>query len=335
MIIVMKNQAPQEEINRLIEQLSSNSVEVHPTYGKNCAILGLVGDVQGIQTGPLEDDPFVERILRVAEPYKLANKKFQPQKTIVKVGDKTIGDDNFTIMAGPCAVESREQLLTIAAGVKLGHADILRGGAFKPRSSPYSFQGLGDEGIKYLQEARAITGLPIVTELMAPEQVGKYAEQIDMIQIGARNIQNFDLLKEVGNCRTPVLLKRGLSTTLEELLMSAEYILSYGNRQVVLCERGIRTFETATRNTLDISAVPVLKQKTHLPVIIDPSHSGGLRYLVEPLSLAAAAVGADGVIVEVHNNPRIALCDGAHSLFLEDFAAFSKKLKAMYKFLQK
>lgn len=272
----------------------------------------------------------VDRVMRIAEPFKKASRKFHPDSTVIRVGEAEIGrDKTFTVIAGPCSVETEAQIIEVANGVKNGGAKILRGGAFKPRTSPYSFQGLALEGIDLLKEAREETGLPIVTEIMSPYMVETFEENVDIIQVGARNMQNFDLLKELGKCSKPVLLKRGLSSTIEEWLMSAEYILAGGNPNVILCERGIRTFETYTRNTLDLSAIPAVKRLSHLPVIVDPSHSAGMSWMVEPLSLAAMAVGADGLIIEVHNCPEKALCDGAQSLNIPQFSQLMKKLKGV------
>ncbi len=319
MIIVMKPGTPPEDVIKLKDEVEQLGCRGSITQGENYAIIGLVGDTSNINMGQIEAREDVAKIMRVAEPYKKANRLFHPKDSVFQIGKSSIGGSELAIIAGPCAVESEEQLLTIAKDVSEMGATFLRGGAFKPRTSPYSFQGLGQEGIRILKEARRITGLPIVTEMMSPAQVGAFGEDVDVIQIGARNMQNFDLLKAVGQLRVPVLLKRGMAATFSEFLMAAEYIMAGGNEQVILCERGIRTFETYTRNTLDISAVPVLKKLSHLPVIVDPSHAAGIRWLVEPLAKAAIAAGADGLTIEVHNKPEKALSDGQQSLVPEDF----------------
>ena len=295
--------------------------------GVATSVLGLVGDTSYIDPDELLTFKGVEKILKVQEPYKKANRLFHPEPTIVDVNGTKVGGGHLGIMAGPCSVESEEQVVEIAKAVKKSGANFLRGGAFKPRTSPYSFQGLELEGLELLKIAKQETGLPIVTELMSVEYLDRFVEDVDVIQIGARNMQNFNLLKEVGKTKTPVLLKRGMSSTIEEWLMSAEYIMAGGNENVILCERGIRTFETATRNTLDLSAVPVIKEKSHLPIIIDPSHATGKRDLVEPLAKAAIAVGADGLMIEVHNNPAKALCDGKQSIKPDKFDEIMKNLK--------
>ena len=299
------------------------------TNGVGCSILGLVGDTTAVDMDKLSINDHVERVMRVSEPYKRANRKFHPEDTVVRVGDVKIGGGNFAVMAGPCSVESEAQICEVAEDVKASGASLLRGGAFKPRTSPYSFQGMGVEGLELLLEARAATGLPVVTEIMSPKYCELFEEKVDVVQIGARNMQNFDLLKEVGRMSKPVLLKRGLSSTYEEWIMSAEYIMSEGNENVILCERGIRTFETATRNTLDISAIPEVKRMSHLPVIVDPSHSGGYYWLVEPLAMAAVAAGADGLIVEVHNDPACAKCDGQQSLTPKHFDQLMDKVRTL------
>jgi 3-deoxy-7-phosphoheptulonate synthase len=270
---------------------------------------------------------YIDKVVFVQEPYKKANRLFHPNDTLVKVGNETIGGNKLTMMAGPCSVENKEQILSIARSVKKAGAGFLRGGAFKPRTSPYSFQGLKDEGLELLKYARQQTGLPIVTEIMSTEYIDEYVENVDIIQVGARNMQNFELLKQLGKTRKPILLKRGLSSTVEELLMSAEYILLEGNDNVILCERGIRTFENYTRNTLDLSAIPAIKKLSHLPVIVDPSHSTGMWWMVEPMAMAAVAAGADGLIIEVHNDPENALCDGNQSIKPEKFTLLMEKLK--------
>ena len=325
MIIILKANPDPEQLEALIAWLKAKNLEIHASNGESHKILGLVGDTSAMDIDLISALDIVESVRRVQEPYKKANRKFQPNDTVIKVADTQVGGGNLTVMAGPCSVESEEQILEVARAVKKSGATMLRGGAFKPRTSPYSFQGKGVEGLRLLSLAKKDTGLPIVTELMEIHQL-EYFEDVDIIQVGARNMQNFNLLKEVGRQNKPVLLKRGMSATIEELLMSAEYIMSEGNEQVILCERGIRTFETATRNTLDLSAIPVLKKLTHLPVIIDPSHATGKAELVPPMAIAAAAAGADGLLIEVHNDPQHALCDGSQSLKPEVFDALAKKL---------
>ncbi|MBQ8552330.1 MAG: 3-deoxy-7-phosphoheptulonate synthase [Clostridia bacterium] len=331
MVVVIKNQASEERLAKLIEFLKTQNVTVHETRGHFQTILGLVGDTAHIDIDTIAGLDIVESVKRISEPYKSANRKFHPDDTVVTVpsvnGDVKIGE-GFTFIAGPCSIESEAQIIAVAEAVKKSGAQLLRGGAFKPRTSPYAFQGLRNDGIKLLLEAKRVTGLPIVTEIMDASHLDLFAD-VDVIQVGARNMQNFELLKELGRTRKPILLKRGLSSTIEELLMSAEYIMAGGNENVILCERGIRTFETKTRNTLDISAVPVLHELTHLPVIIDPSHACGKASLVLPMAMAAAACGAEGVMIEVHNDPANALCDGPQSLTPEQFDAVVKKVKAI------
>lgn len=319
MIIILKRQATEKQIDHVIKRIESLGLTTHISRGVERSIVGIIGDVEVLRSQPLEAIPGVEKVVPVLSPYKLASREFNPIDTIVKVGNLEAGGKRIVIMAGPCAVESRSRLLEIAKAVKDSGARILRGGAFKPRTSPYSFQGLGEEGLKYLAEAREATGLLVVTEVMDTQDVGLVAEYADIMQIGARNMQNFNLLKEVGKCKKPVLLKRGMSATIKELLMSAEYIMSRGNYNIILCERGIRTFEDATRNTIDISAVPLIEELSHLPIIVDPSHGTGKRNLVKPVSKAAIAAGADGLLIEVHTHPEEALSDGAQSLLPEDF----------------
>ena len=326
MIIVVKNGTPPHRLRELTRMLEGYGVRVNVSVGEQSTVLGLIGDTSAIDTDFIAAQEDVEMVRRVQEPYKKANRKFHPDDTVVDVAGRRIGGNRLAIMAGPCSVESEEQILTIAQRVKQAGAGFLRGGAFKPRTSPYAFQGLKAEGLELLRFAREKTGLPIVTEIMDARHLDLF-EDVDIIQVGARNMQNFELLKELGRLRKPILLKRGLANTIEELLMSAEYIMSGGNENVILCERGIRTFETSTRNTLDISAVPVLKRLTHLPVIVDPTHSGGLPWLVEPLSKAAVSAGADGLIIEVHNNPSKALSDGAQALTPDQFDAVMKKIR--------
>ena len=313
MIVVLKQDFMQEQLDMLLHWLNEQGIAVHESLGENSKVLGLIGDTAGLDTDLIAAQDFVEKVQRVQEPYKKANRKFHPIDSVVDVGGVKIGAGNFAVMAGPCSVESPEQVSEIAAAVKNSGASILRGGAFKPRTSPYDFQGMGNDGIALLLEAKAQTGLPIVTEIMNLNHLPAF-EHVDCIQVGARNMQNFELLKELGRFGKPILLKRGLANTIQEWLMSAEYIMAGGNEQVILCERGIRTFETATRNTLDLSAVPVIREHSHLPVIVDPSHATGYSRYVKPLAVAAAAVGADGIMMEVHNNPQKAMCDGPQSL---------------------
>ena len=310
-------------------------LRVTVSHGKQMCVIGVIGDITRIDSDELLAYSYVEKVMNVTEPYKKANRLFHPADTIVDVNGSKVGGKYLGIMAGPCSVESEKQIVEVAKAVKASGANFLRGGAFKPRTSPYSFQGLELEGLELLKIAKQETGLPIVTELMGVEYLDRFVEDVDVIQIGARNMQNFDLLKEVGKTQTPILLKRGMSSTIEEWLMSAEYIMAGGNENVILCERGIRTFETATRNTLDLSAVPVIKEKSHLPIIIDPSHATGKRDLVEPLAKAAIAVGADGLMIEVHNNPAKALCDGKQSIKPETFDDIMKTVKKYAKVEEK
>ena len=335
MVVIMKPGTSQNEIRKLAAKFEAQNLKVGITNGVGCSILGLVGDTAHIDIDKILLNEYVERVMRVSEPYKKANRKFHPEDTIVDVNGVKVGGGNFAVMAGPCSVESEEQIIEVAKDVQSSGAAMLRGGAFKPRTSPYSFQGMGVQGLKLLLEAKAETGLPIVTELMSPKYCELFEEKVDLVQIGARNMQNFDLLKEVGKMSKPVLLKRGLSNTYEEWIMSAEYIMSEGNQNVILCERGIRTFENYTRNTLDVSAIPAIKRMSHLPIVVDPSHSGGYSWLVEPLALAAIAAGADGLIIEVHNNPAKALCDGQQSLTPVQFDELMKKAEQMTAMLGK
>lgn len=326
MIIVLKEDPDQKQLENLISWLESMDLSINFSKGENTTIMGLIGDTTAVDTDLINALDIVETVRRIQEPYKKANRKFHPDDTVIDIADGvSIGGGNFQIIAGPCSVETPEQVAEIAKAVKKTGTKLFRGGAFKPRTSPYSFQGLRSTGIHMLEKAKEETGLPIVTEIMDISHLELF-ENVDVIQVGARNMQNFELLKELGHQDKPILLKRGLSSTLMELLMSAEYIMAGGNSKVILCERGIRTFETATRNTLDLSAVPLLKKKTHLPVIVDPSHATGIAELVEPMSLAAAACGADGLMIEVHNDPEKALCDGAQSLRPEQFAELVKKV---------
>ena len=314
MIIVLKQGTTQQEIDTVTNAVVARGVSVSPIVGTEMTILGLTGDTSRIDPDQLESFHCVERIMKVAEPFKKANRAFHPAPSEIKIGNTVVGGKKLAIMAGPCSVESNEQITAVAQAVKDAGATVLRGGAFKPRTSPYSFQGLAYEGLDMLCHAREQTGLPIVTELMSPYDIDTFVDKVDCIQVGARNMQNFDLLKQLGKIRKPILLKRGLSATIEEWLMSAEYIMAGGNEQVILCERGIRTFETYTRNTLDLSAICAVKKLSHLPVIVDPSHSTGKSWMVQPIARAAITVGADGVMIEVHNDPAHALCDGAQSI---------------------
>lgn len=331
MIIILKNGAEQNKISELKERLISMGLKLHESTGEHTQLIGLVGDTSHIDMDDLAALSIVDAVRRVSEPYKAANRKFHPADTVIKVGEAEIGGGSATVIAGPCSVESEEQIISVAKSVKAAGAKLLRGGAFKPRTSPYSFQGLRAEGLELLLAAKRETGLPIVTEIMSAAHLDMFSD-VDVIQVGARNMQNFELLKELGRCDKPILLKRGLSSTLEELLMSAEYIMAGGNNKVILCERGIRTFEKATRNTFDLSAIPVLKELSHLPVIADPSHATGIRSLVPPMSKAALVSGADGLIIEVHNQPEKALCDGAQSLTPEQFSELMQQLKALAEF---
>jgi len=323
MIVVLKHGTSDEKRDQLIEWIRNQGLEVHMSIGKNQTILGMVGDTAHIDKDLIACLDIVDAVKTVTDPFKLCNRKFHPTASVIQVGDVKIGDGHFAMIAGPCSVESEEQIVQVAKAVKSAGANMLRGGAFKPRTSPYDFQGLKADGLELLKIARQETGLPIVSEVMGIEELPLF-EDIDMIQIGARNMQNFNLLREVGRLKKPVLLKRGLANTLKELLMSAEYIMAGGNDQIVLCERGIRTFDDYTRNTLDLAAIPMLHKLTHLPVIVDPSHSTGIAELVRPMALAAAACDSDGLIIEVHNDPMHALCDGAQSLTPEEYQALAK-----------
>lgn len=328
MITVIKQGAAPGQIEQLISWLRGRGLEVHVSQGSRHTILGLVGDVSGVDTELLASLDIVESVRHITEPFQLCSRQSHPEDSVIQAGNVKIGGGHFCIIAGPCSVENRDQIIEVATRVKAAGADLLRGGAFKPRTSPYDFQGLREEGLRLLLEAKKVTGLPIVTEIMSASHLELFAE-VDVIQVGARNMQNFDLLKELGRTDKPILLKRGLANTLHELLMSAEYILSEGNQKVILCERGIRTFDTHSRNTLDLAAVPTLHELTHLPVIVDPSHATGKVRLVPPMALAAVACGADGVMVEVHNDPMCALCDGAQSLLPAQFAALAQKMRAV------
>ena len=326
MIAILKPGTTPEQTQHLVSWLKTMNLDVHISKGAEVTVLGLVGDTSRVDMDLLKSLEMVETVKRVSEPFKQANRKFHPQDTIVEVGSARIGGGYFAMIAGPCSVESEDQIIEVAQAVKASGATMLRGGAFKPRTSPYAFQGMKGEGIRLLLKAKEVTGLPIVTELMTISTLDLF-EDVDVIQVGARNMQNFDLLKELGKTRKPILLKRGLANTTQELLMSAEYIMSEGNENVILCERGIRTFETATRNTLDLSAVAVLHNLSHLPVVVDPSHATGKAELVAPMACAAAAAGADGIMVEVHNNPSCALCDGAQSLTPPQFDELNRKVQ--------
>ena len=326
MIAILKPGTTPEQTQHLVSWLKTMNLDVHISKGAEVTVLGLVGDTSRVDMDLLKSLEMVETVKRVSEPFKQANRKFHPQDSIVEVGSARIGGGYFAMIAGPCSVESEEQIIEVAQAVKASGATMLRGGAFKPRTSPYAFQGMKGEGIRLLLKAKEVTGLPIVTELMTISTLDLFAD-VDVIQVGARNMQNFDLLKELGKTRKPILLKRGLANTIQELLMSAEYIMSEGNENVILCERGIRTFETATRNTLDLSAVAVLHNLSHLPVVVDPSHATGKAELVAPMACAAAAAGADGIMVEVHNNPSCALCDGAQSLTPPQFDELNRKVQ--------
>ena len=329
MVVIMKPGTKQEDIQALADKFRGMGLDVGITNGVGCSILGLVGDTISLDIDKISMEPNVERVMRVQEAYKKANRKFHPEDSVVTVGDVKIGGGNFAVIAGPCSVESEAQICEVAEDVKASGAKLLRGGAFKPRTSPYSFQGMGAPGLDLMMEARAKTGLPIVTEIMDPRMADLFEREVDVVQVGARNMQNFELLKEVGKMSKPILLKRGLSSTYEEWIMSAEYIMAEGNENVILCERGIRTFETFTRNTLDVSAIPAIKQMSHLPVIVDPSHAAGMYWMVEPLALAAIAAGADGLIIEVHNDPPHAKCDGQQSLTPKKFDELMKKVKVL------
>jgi 3-deoxy-7-phosphoheptulonate synthase len=327
MIVIMRPGTSSEEIERLKDRIEKEGCKVCIMKGENQSILGVLGDTTRIDPSKIEAIKHVERVTKVQQPFKLANRLFHPHNKVIRINDEKIGSKKVAVIAGPCSVESEEQIMEIARSVKESGAGFLRGGAFKPRTSPYSFQGLKTHGLELLKMARAETGLPIVTEIMSADMIDTFVENVDVIQVGARNMQNFELLKELGKTRTPILLKRGLSATIEELIMSAEYIMSEGNENVILCERGVRTFETYTRNTLDLSAIPAIKRLSHLPVIVDPSHAAGMWWMVEPLSKAAVAVGADGLIIEVHNDPENAKCDGQQSITPKRFKKLMSDLE--------
>ena len=333
MVVIMKPGTKQEDIQALADKFRGMGLDVGITNGVGCSILGLVGDTISLDIDKISMEPNVERVMRVQEAYKKANRKFHPEDSVVTVGDVKIGGGNFAVIAGPCSVESEAQICEVAEDVKASGAKLLRGGAFKPRTSPYSFQGMGAPGLDLMMEARAKTGLPIVTEIMDPRMADLFEREVDVVQVGARNMQNFELLKEVGKMSKPILLKRGLSSTYEEWIMSAEYIMAEGNENVILCERGIRTFETFTRNTLDISAIPAIRQMSHLPIVVDPSHAAGMYWMVEPLALAATAIGCDGLIIEVHNDPPHAKCDGQQSLTPAKFDSLMRKVTSLRQWL--
>ena len=326
MIIVMKPNAPIEERNKIIAGLEAKGFKIDLSTGNQAAILGVVGDTSTLNPHDIMVNDWIEKVLRVQEPFKRANRAFHPDDSVIDVGGVKIGGRQMQVIAGPCSVETREQIIGVAKSVKMAGAHLMRGGAFKPRTSPYSFQGMGMPGLELLKEAKAETGLPIVTEIMSADVLDRFVEDVDLIQVGARNMQNYSLLKELGRTKKPILLKRGLAATVQEWIMSAEYIMAEGNTNVILCERGIRTYETYTRNTLDLSAVPMLHELTHLPIIVDPSHATGIARMVKPMAMAAAACGADGIMIEVHNNPSKALCDGAQSLTPEQFDDVAKRV---------
>lgn len=331
MIIILKSNANPQKVDQLKQNLTDRGFKLHLSDGIESSLIGLIGDTSTIQEDWLKALDVVEDVRRIREPYKKANRTMHPDDSVIDICGQKIGGGHFQVIAGPCSIETKEQITEVAEDVKRSGAHLLRGGAFKPRTSPYAFQGLHEQGLDLLLEAKRATGLPVVTEIMSTGHLSLF-DDVDVIQVGARNMQNFELLKELGKIQKPILLKRGLANTLDELLMSAEYIMAGGNENVILCERGIRTFETSTRNTLDISAIPMLKKKTHLPVIIDPSHAAGIRHMVEPLSMAAIAAGADGLMIEVHNNPEKALCDGAQSLTPEMFDTLMGKITKTVEF---
>jgi len=331
MVIVMKPGTPEQEWKKIKENLEGRGYQINEIVGSGQTILGVIGDTSALDMNMLKVNECVDKVMRVQEPFKRANRSFHPEDSVIDISGVKIGGRKLAVIAGPCSVENEKQIVGVAKSVKLAGATLLRGGAFKPRTSPYSFQGLKEEGLDLLKIARKETGLPIVTEIMSARMLERFVEDVDLIQVGARNMQNFELLKELGRTNVPVLLKRGLSATIEEWLMAAEYIMAGGNDNVILCERGIRTFETYTRNTLDLSAIPAVKKLSHLPVIVDPSHAAGLWWMVEPMAKAAVAAGADGLIIEVHNDPEHALCDGAQSLKPERFARLMGELSGIAK----
>ena len=329
MVIVFKQGAPEAEKEKIKRQLINKNFKINEIIGQNLTIFGVIGDTSTIDPRQIMVNDWVEKVMRVQEPFKLANRMFHPEDTIVDVAGVKVGGGNFVVIAGPCSIETQEQMDTVAAAVKASGARLLRGGAFKPRTSPYSFQGLGDKGLDMLREAGRKNHLPIVTEIMSADKIEEFVEKVDLFQVGARNMQNFDLLKAVGRTKKPVLLKRGMSATIEEWIMSAEYIMSEGNPNVIFCERGIRTFEKYTRNTMDLAVVPIIHEKTHLPIVIDPSHATGDWKLVKPVSLAAIAAGADGLIIECHNHPECALSDGMQSLKPNHFGDLVREGRAV------
>lgn len=331
MIVILKDNAPQEQVDRLLKQFEDMGLKNHYSKGEHTTLVGLVGDTSVIDIDMVKAYDIVADVKRVSEPYKAVNRKFSPNDTIINVNGKKIGGEFFGVIAGPCSIESEEQIIEVAKKVKESGATFLRGGAFKPRTSPYAFQGLRDDGLKLLLKAKEVTKMPIVTEIMSLEHLDLFCD-VDIIQVGARNMQNFELLKELGHSNKPILLKRGLANTIEEFLMSAEYIMAGGNKNVILCERGIRTFETAMRNTLDLASIPLIKKATHLPIIVDPSHATGIVDLVKPMTKASIACGADGIMIEVHNNPKKALCDGAQSLTPDMFDDVMKTIKSYVEF---
>ena len=333
MIIILKQNANPAKVDELKQDLTAQGFKLHLSEGTQATLIGLIGDTSHVHEDWLRALEVVDSVRRIREPYKKANRSMHPENTVIDVCGHKIGGGHFQVIAGPCSIETKDQIIEVSEDVKRSGAQFLRGGAFKPRTSPYAFQGLHAQGLDLLLEAKKVTGLPVVTEIMSPEHLPLF-EDVDVIQVGARNMQNFELLKELGKINKPILLKRGLANTISEFLMSAEYIMAGGNENVILCERGIRTFETATRNTLDISAIPILKEKTHLPIIVDPSHAAGIRSLVEPLSMAAIAAGADGLMIEVHNNPEKALCDGAQSLTPQMFDELMKKIQKTVDFFK-
>lgn len=336
MIIVFKQKTDEKDLKRVVDKVENLGLTAHVSQGEETTIVGLVGDVTKVDPRQIEVDEAVEKVMLVSEPYKLANRAFHPDDSIIDVSGVKVGGDHLALIAGPCSVESKEQVIEIAKAAKAAGANMLRGGAFKPRTSPYAFQGMGTDGLDILVAAKEETGLPIVSELMSADYIEEFNEKVDLVQIGARNMQNFDLLKEVGKrCTKPVLLKRGLSATYEEWIMSAEYIMASGNPNVILCERGVRTFESYTRNTLDLQAIPVIKKLTHLPIIIDPSHAGGKWWLVEPMAKASVAAGCDGLMIEVHNSPETALCDGPQSLKPKKYTELIEQIKEIGKIVGK
>ena len=334
MVIVMKPGTPEQEWKKIKENLEGRGYQINEIVGSGQTILGVIGDTSALDMNMLKVNECVDKVMRVQEPFKRANRSFHPEDSVIDVSGVKIGGRKLAVIAGPCSVENEKQIVGVAKSVKLAGATLLRGGAFKPRTSPYSFQGLKEEGLDLLKIARKETGLPIVTEIMSARMLERFVEDVDLIQVGARNMQNFELLKELGRTNVPVLLKRGLSATIEEWLMAAEYIMAGGNDNVILCERGIRTFETYTRNTLDLAAIPVLRKLTHLPIIVDPSHATGKSWLVDPLAMGAVATGCDGLLIEVHNDPAHALCDGPQSLKPEQFDALAKKLLRLKEFVK-